>query len=558
VLLTAAAPGWAQTAQDAIKGVPETALGFFVVNNLGEISSKIENAAKRAGHNLPGTLLDHLKSEAGIDKGLNTSGSALVVLMGQDGGQPAPVIYMPVTDYSTFVSGLKGKTDGKFTEFQSAKGKTIVVASKGSFAVLAETQYRDALEAALKAPAAGTVLNSVQTWVSDHDISGVMMPKTVQMLAAMGRQGLGMAKQFGAAVPPEAQFVMGWIDGLDDFLKSIGTDVSNLAGGARLDPAGNLSLGLLAVFARDSGFARGAAEARAPQIAPLSGLPDIPYVTALGGAFSEKATSGLMTMSIQIIAAIAKDAPPEKLKAMEQVLVDMGKQIRGMSMLLGTGKGQEALFQGMYGILRVEDSQAYLRANMKYVDLYNTVVKDIKLPGGAAVPTGNMSAKELTVAGLPAVELVTEFQFAGPQAEMQKQLMELYYGPGAKMKVTMVAVDRQTLLMRYSDTAAAKEFIDEYKTKSDRLARDANVTKVVALLPEGGQFIALVSPTGLVEVFNRFAAMIPQAGGFQAPAFPAVPPLAIGTRLSGSGLEARVVVPAATLEGIGKYAQGLR
>ena len=47
--------------------------------------------------------------------------------------------------------------------------------------------------------------------------------------------------------------------------------------------------------------------------------------------------------------------------------------------------------------------------------------------------------------------------------------------------------------------AGTKEFIDEYKSKSDRLARDKNVTKTMSLLPEWSQMVVLVNPQGLLE-----------------------------------------------------------
>jgi hypothetical protein len=413
------------------------------------------------------------------------------------------------------------------------------------------------MEAALKAATAGVSLNPVLAWVDDHDVSGVMMTKTVQDLTAKGRQLLAFGKQFAQGVPPEAQFVLGLIDNLDDFLKSIGTDVSHVAAGSRLDGAGNVSLGLLALFARDSGFARGGAQARPPQMAPLAGLPGIPYMFAFGSAVSENSMSGLMNFGTQVITAMAKDAPPEKVKALEKSMTDMSKRIRGMSMVLGTGKGQESIFQNAYSIMYVDDSQAYLRENLKYSEVYTDLQKDIKLPGGNELQLGKMQAKETTIAGLPAMEVVTEFPLEN-LPEQQRKMMELMYGSDGKIRATSVAVDKQTILMRFSAPAGVKEFIDEYKSKANRLASEPNVTKTVALLPQGGQMIMLLNPAGLIDFFNRMVAFIPQAGGFQAPAFPAGLPVAIGSRLAGTGLELRVVIPGPTLESIGAYIQRVR
>jgi hypothetical protein len=126
------------------------------------------------------------------------------------------------------------------------------------------------------------------------------------------------------------------------------------------------------------------------------------------------------------------------------------------------------------------------------------------------------------------------------------------------MTITTVAVDKQTLLIRYTSPSGIKTFLKDYQDKTDRLAQDQGVAQTVSLLPAGAQTIALVSPAGVVELVNRFAVLIPQAGGFQLPPFRPVPPIGFGLKLSGTGLEARVTIPATTLEGIGTFVRQLR
>jgi hypothetical protein len=549
----------AQTADDAVKAVPKEALGFVIVNNLSAFSGKIEAAAKKVGAPLPMSPLDKLKSELGIEKGLNATGSALVVVLLSEGSGPAGLLYLPVSDYKAFLKGLNAKGDGQIAEAQLANGKALVVAHHGAFAVLAEANFKSVLETALKATPAGAALAPVQPWINDHDISGVLPANAIQMLAMMGQQGLGMVKQMAGAAPPELQFLSGWIDGLSDFLKEIGTDVSHVALGGRLDAQRGLSLGMLALYVKDSGFAKAGAAAHAPEGSPLVGLPAVPYVLALGGAVSQKAMSGLMNLGMTAMSAMMKDVPPEKMKKLEQATSDLVKGMHGMAMLLGTGKGKETLLQNAYAVLKVDDSAAYLRAYKKSIAISNEVFKDLKLPAGGAFPGQNTQAKDATINGLPALEIQVDMKAALENNPAQlKDFMDLYVGPDGKMDLTAVAVDKQTLLIRYTGAAGMKAFLKDYKDKTDRLAQDQGVIQTLSLLPTGSQTVALVNMTGAVDMVNRFAAVIPQAGGFQLPPFRPVPPIGFGVKASASGVEARLVLPAPTLEAIGTFVRQLR
>jgi hypothetical protein len=553
--LLAASMVSAQSAEDAVKAVPSGALGFVVINNIGEVSKKVDALAKRVGNPLPFTLLDKFKTDTGIDKGLNTDGSAMVVFLMSGGGQPSPVGFLPVSNYGDFVGALGGKADGDISEVKLANGTQLVVGKKGSFALLTEQRYRDALEAAVKATPSGGSLASVQPWVVGNDISGVLPSSTVQMVSMLGRQGLGMAKGFADNVPAEFKFVVGWLDALDTFLQSIGTDVNSLGVGGRIDQAGNLALGLQALFVKDSGFAKAGAAAQPPAGGALAGLPNISYVFALGGGMSEKTMSGLMQIGNQMLSAAAKDVPPEKLKKLESISTDMVKGLRSMSMLMGSGKAKQPLFETLYAVMHTADSQAYLDHYKKYIDVYNEVAKDLKF-GNGLIPNQTMKAKSVTVEGLPALEVQAELIGVENMPEQQQKFMKLYVGPDNKFTVTTVAIDKHTLLLRYTSPDNMKPFLQSYRAKADGLAGEANVAKTTALLPANPQWLAVISPAGAVDMANHVLSLA--MPGMQIPRFPQTPPLGVGCKLSADGLESRLVVPAGTLQAIGAYARQLK
>jgi hypothetical protein len=549
--LSAVGAAGAQTVEDALKAVPEDALGFIVVNSISGVCDKIESVAKRVGSPLPFSPLDKLKTDTNIDKGVNFKGSMLVAIMGGGGGQPAPVVYLPVSNYDEFVKSVGGKAGGDVVEVTLGRGPA-VAAKKGQFALVTQPQYRDALEQALKATTAGSKLAPVQQWVIDNDISAVLPAKTVQLLALMGQQGLGIVKQFAGNLPKEAQAAMGMLDGVDSLLGSLGTDVSNLGLGAKVDQSGNVGLGLLALFVPNSGFAKAGAEARLPEGGPLAGLPGVEYAISFGGAVSEKTMQAMTNMGTQMLGAMAKQ-DPATLQKLEVAAADMVKGMRGMGMVLGVGKGKASIFDGTYVVMKVADTKAYLKNYKTYIKVYNEAFKDADIPGAT-----DMTIKDVTVDGLPGVELDMKMRGLDTLPAQQRQMMALYFDPEGKLKASLTAVDNNTILMRYTPPEGLKEYIKLYRANPDGLSRDKELGKTVALLPQGSRILFFINPSGTVDLVNRVLGLMPQAGGFQLPLFPATPPMGFGCKLTATGFESSFVIPGSTLQQVGAYVRQLQ
>jgi hypothetical protein len=84
------------------------------------------------------------------------------------------------------------------------------------------------------------------------------------------------------------------------------------------------------------------------------------------------------------------------------------------------------------------------------------------------------------------------------------------------------------------------------------LAADADLAKTAAQLPAGAQWIAYVSPQGLVQWIGVFVeAML--GGQMQLPPFPASEPIGLAAKVSETGLDAEILVPGSVVAGLGQY-----
>ncbi len=69
----------------------------------------------------------------------------------------------------------------------------------------------------------------------------------------------------------------------------------------------------------------------------LAGLPDVPFIVAGGGTFSEAAFSAMMKIPFHMMESMpdAYGMSPEQIREVSSAMPAMYKGIRGMSMILG-------------------------------------------------------------------------------------------------------------------------------------------------------------------------------------------------------------------------------
>lgn len=537
----------AQTGTDFLKVVPDDALGFGFIRNIGEMSAKIETLAKLVNAPLPGAPLATIKQTVGIDKGLDEKGSAVAVMLAGD-GEPVVIVLVPVTDYKAFITPLKPKSsDGSITEAEGPDGK-VWIGKKGSYAAITGPEAKSALEKVINSKKDVTAnVESLQGWLAGNDAAFVLTTNGVKVVVAKMRDGLKQGKNALAGAPAEAQFLSGMIDSLDATLKSAETDVTHVTFGVQIDKSNNVNLSARALFAKGSALAKSATGVKPLDGGPLTGLPDGPFVMAGGGVYSEGTAQSMMNLSFQMMKAMAKDLPKDKIEKLEKSYSEMSKGMRGMSMVWSVGKANEPIFAGVLGVVKVDDAKAYLAGYEKGMAAMSELLK------GADAPFPSYEIKRVDVGGFSVLEVTMDLAKALPPGgdPNQKQIMEMMFGKGGKMTISMAGIDATTVLMVYKPAADIKETLEGFKKKAPGVAADADVAKLTAQLPANSQWAMYISPQGTVNlVVGRF---LGAALGQQLPPFPKTPPLGAAVKLSDAGLEGHIAIPAAVLDGIGKF-----
>jgi hypothetical protein len=552
-----AAPAHAQTVEDALKVVPKDALGFAIVNKLSEASDRIVEVTERLQVPLPeGAPLPALKKKLGIEKGLNDNGAALLVLLPGKTikAEPIALAYVPVGDYQELLKELKAKgTDTEITEFTPPKGEALVVTKKDAFAVVCKAKDKAALEKALASGGGAASVAALHKWLTGNQVSGVLTHKGVKVLAVLAREGLKKARDDLANAPnPDVGEMFGdYLKGLADFFKAAESDVRGAAVGLRVDKAGDIRLTSRAVFAKGSGFAKAAADFQAPEGGPLAGLPARPFALALGGALPEEAVQRLMQLSMQMMKVGLKDAPDEAKKKLQEAYAEVGKGIRGMGFLFAVPREGEPVFSAVFGLIHVENAKDYLKRTEKSTKLVAEAMKGLNLP--FAMP---MTVKRVKVGGREALETTTDLSNL-PGGGAAGQILEPLFGSADKITQTAVAVDDHTIIGTYTTPEKTEKLLAAAKAKGG-LEAMPGVVKVSSRLPKGSQWVGFVDPHGGMEVVKRALAAIPFIPAPQMPEMGKTPPIGLGLKLTAAGVEGEVIVPAATIQAIARFARDVQ
>jgi hypothetical protein len=553
--LLAAGSAVAQTPQDALKQVPEEALGCVLINRIEATSGKFDAAAKRMKIEVPMTMIEALEMVAKGSKGWNLKGSALVVI--QPGGPlgATPIVLVPIAKYGDFTAGLGAKREGDFDAAVLAVGE-VLVAPRGKFAAVVKAADVEALKKFLATKGDGPVSKSLQaqSWADECELAAVALKPAIDMGS---KQALAAIKQLEQQKFPDPT-----MEELMDVYRKIGVDVVEAMSKdvpfaalvARIDVAGNIDVSVRAPFTKGSATAKAILGGPAASDQILAGLPDISYAIAAGGALPAGATEALAALSAKFSTALAKDMPPEKRKQLLEASRESSKGIRSFSFVMGNGKPDEPLFHGVFAAYRVDDSTKTLDQMTKSSELSKEFLKNIKLPG---IATG-MEIQSLKVAGKPAISIVTDMSGLpdDPNNPAIQQLKDLYYGPGGKMTMTMTAVDKETIFVRYTSPAEAEDYVKNHlRPGTKSLDKNADVMRTTALFPKGTQFTMLVDTMGMVRMINRvmFAMLPPGQPPVVMPAAPVAPPTGLAGKITPEGAQIHLILPAPTQDSIGVF-----
>jgi hypothetical protein len=559
----AATSAWA--AEDVFHVIPSDALAFGAANRIAETSGKVQKIAKQVGAPAV-SVLDLAKAFTGATKGIDDArAAAFVVMPGKDSkSEPVPVFLIPVADYKQFLASWDakpGEKGEKVVEVMIA-GAPVLIGQRGSYAAISpnQRQFRLGLEKLLDAKRSiADEHPQVLSWLNENDAVEVATSYGLKWAAPMMQRQLQQMEEMFARMNMNQEGPSP-LTGLRMYLKVLQwaekeVDVVGIA--ARVDKQGAVRITTRTRFTKDSTFIASLAKLQPIEKGPLAGLPAGPFVAAGGGPWSDAITDALMGMQSDFMKksfSMVYGLDEKQAEQFAKAIRETPKGLRSFSMLLEPGQPGAPIFGNMLALQKVEDSEKYLADYEKYVLKLNEAAKN----PNATDAKNLISVKKTKVGEMQALETEMNIQQPPKAAALPgfQEKMAKIFGPGGKFKTTLVAVDKQTIVVSFADHAPSiTRAIAALKQPADALAADSDVAQTAAMLPADAQWVGYFSPSGAVAFAKWIVTTMTPEGGFRPniPDFPASPPIGLAAKALPGELQTEAVLPPSVVEAIGKY-----
>ncbi len=564
-LLWAASP--APAAEDILKLVPESALGFAVIHRPADLDAKLRSLAREL-HLPPLSPLAILKQQCKIEEGLDEHGTVgLIVLPPEsEDAMPVAILLIPVTDYEKFFKPFElgeAKEEG-IAEVEIFNAQ-LCTRRLGGYAAITDGSHREVLFKknlkVAKNPAAA--LAPWREWLAGKDVAAVILQPGLKVVATKGQEALrAMKTLFESQMGDQGKMAAAGFDLYAKVLQAAGKELATVGIALDVDKQNVLRLTKRLLLVPGGECAKLVAEWHAPKQNLLAGLPDEPFVVAGGGAVTDAMFEQLTKFSFDMMRDMRDvyGLSDEQIDKLSQAQPSRVKGARSMSLLFGVGKSGQPLYSDMVIVTRVKDSQAYLKEYAKAIARYNEIVKEAKakshmLPEMEVTPSkvGDIPALQITVT-MPAA--LTE-----QMPEQAKQLIEKMFGPGGKLIGWFAPADKETIVFGYVDKKHVQQTIEAIKQGKPGMAGNAGVAKTAALLPSHAAMVAYLSPEGVVAFVKQIASAVvpPEAGlNLNIPEFPKTPPIGMAVTTAPNELQSCVVIPLEVLKGIAQYVGKIR
>ena len=568
-LLLSAATAQAESILDHL---PDDAIGFVLIRNLAATNAKIEGVTRIFQEVSPMPIpapLPVLKAATGLGEGLNEQGDALLALLpGDEGGAtPRPLLLVAVSDYAAFAASVNGDATGEVCRVTIA-GEEILVAKRGSHAVLMNVEHRERLESLLATePKPLAALEPLSNWLAKTDVAAVLTSSGVDMLTALGQQGLAgqrEATEERLSEPDVSNSLRQWHDALEMYeavLGFLGVELEVAAAGLAIDDHSNLKL-LSHALLSNEGELKGVAAP--PAVAsPLAGFPDQPYVFAAGGPLPQTYGEASAVFMRKMIEANPQshgfeDLSDEDWKELEESWKAAMQGVTSMSMLIQPGQVDDPLMGDFYSLVHVDDAAAYLVSYKKSMETWNKLLaktsSDIKLA---------YETSDVEVAGKQGMLTTVDVGAAANDGNDPtfNAMMEGMFGTDGVMRTYLIEANEKTVLMGMSNEEDVAALLAMAAKGETGLADSPSTQTTLKLLDPAAPWVGVQSPKGTVAWIKRFVDKFWAQLGQGAPTIPEYPdssPVGFSVNLSDGRLSTEMVWPVDTLEGVAAFIKSVQ
>jgi hypothetical protein len=555
-------------AESILNRVPHDAIGFVLVRNLAAADAKIAAVSKIFEGVSPTPIpapLELVKASTGLGPGINEQGDAVLALLPGSNGlnNPVPVLLVSVSNYEQFAAAVQGDATGDISRVSIA-GEEVLAARLGEFAVLMNVEHRERLQALLLADAgAHPGIEPLNEWLQTTDAAVVLTPTGVDMLAAAGQATMAEQTALEQNLPAESfRELQQSMKFYQQTLGFLGTEIDAAAAGIAIDDATNVKLVSRAMLTQKGRLASFAGQVQSMKSA-LTGYAEKPYVLAAAAETSADLLEAIAKLNRDLLEANPQSHGFENLTADDwQAYEDSWKSyMRGItsaSLVAYLGDDKDPLVSNLAGLLEVDDSAAYLKSYRESIDAWNKLLAkttfDIKLE--YVLTDAEVSGRKGLLTTIDLGKAADD-----PNVPMIKFMADALLGEDGQLRITLAAVDDDTVLFGIDDDEDLKQAVEAAAESKAGLVESSDVQTTTGLLDESPTAAVLLSPQGTVawcgRLYNKLLAQL-GPGNLEFPKFPESPPIGLTLTLSERHIGGEIVWPKETLEGLATFLKNLQ
>jgi hypothetical protein len=561
----AAAESAAASATSELELLPDETLVAVVVPQLNLLDAKITALGQPLHAPLP-PLLMMGKGMLGLHDGLKDDGAVVLAMIGpatDENKVGTPLVIIGVTDYQKFIGQFSPQEDQGIAAVTIHGQKMYAAKAKNDLAVLvkADDASRKLLERVVSGPSSTIKSNLalLKDWLLKQDLALFGSEAGVALFLQHIDQHLNEAQQQQQTTDSVRELEHS-ISGL---IPSVQKEIAQIGLGVRIDDDHTIHLLGRAVLAGDGELTKAAAESTEPKDVSLAGLPSIPYLFAMDGTVAVKLKDWITRFSINSLKAKAAQSGAkindEDWKKLADAMNNTMRGSKATSYVMGIPQpGGKSVYSQMYGLIRVDDAQQYLRDYETNMSQYAAILKSINIP---TLPVCDLNKIEM--GEVPVLEMTMDM--SGALKDMQKQgapqaaaFTQMLMG-GGRSTVHLAAAGPNAVVMAWGELENLKTVLESAKSPADSsLATDTGVKTTAAMLPKGAQWRGFLNPAGYLEFIQNVLQMTMPQMPFHLPPFPTTAAVGFAAQLSPENLDVEMIVPGSVLEGAGAFTQQLR
>lgn len=550
----------AVNAADVSKVIPDNALGFVVVNQIGETQGKIAKLADTL--QLPEQIKAAItRVPVGTLKGLDKGGSLAVaaIVDSETPGAPIAVSFVPVTDYQAAIAQINPEdASAKITKVTLGH-KACVVGKKGAYAVLTVEGDKEILQQVLESTSSvASNTKRLRKWSAGKDAYAVATPGGIKMAQQAILGGLAMGKaQIARAGGDQAEMSLRGIELYEELFKAVDKEISHCAVGVQINENGDVHILGRSLLVPDGTLAKLSKTAGEAPADAMAGLPQGPFVFAGGGPYPAswvKELTGMYTNMMKMYMGMG-DIPADQADRFAKLIAESIKGLRSMGMMMGTVDPGESMYSNMIATMQTDDAP-------KYMATYGRVVREMgEVFKNADNPLMKMEAEEIEIDGIKVLKVTMDMSFMFGQQEMPpeaEKMIEAMIGEGGKLDMYAAAADDDTVILTYVSKDRLVQTLKAFKAGRAQLCEDPNVAKTAGMLLAGAQWTGFWSPEGTLKLASAVIATVAPGAPIEIPKFPSPAPIGFAVKMSPGVVETDMVIPADVLEAIPEFVKAIK